>query len=276
MPLVYDDLLYVKFNNLAQYKTEITHFISTRIGINDETEFSIGLNGYFPDSTILNNRNFLAQKFGFQPSEFVFAEQVHGITVERVTPLMRGRGAFDKAGALQYSDAWITNHPNICLVAQAADCVPILFFDPVHRAIGAAHAGWKGTVKRIAANVVRAMSDEFGTQPSDLIVGIGPSAGPCCYEVGDDVISAVEKEFPKEYELLLHYPDQQKPVFDLWRANIYTLMEVGVPENNIELAGLCTLCNNHIFFSARCGDRGRFGGAIMLKADGSKGGLPIS
>ncbi len=264
MPVVYNDILYLKFDNLSQHQSAITHFVSTRIGFDDDENFTIGLNGLLPDAEVLKNRERLASKFGFKPDDFVFAEQVHGNRVEVITPSLRGKGAFNKSDALQHSDAWITNHPNICLVAQAADCVPILFYDPVNRAIGAAHAGWKGTVKRIAENVVKAMSSEYGTKPADLLVAIGPSAGPCCYEVGHEVISLVNREFPKEYKLLISYPNREKPVFDLWRANAYVLMEAGVSNQNIEFAGLCTICNNHMLFSARCGDRGRFGGAIMI------------
>lgn len=248
-----------------QHQPAITHFISTRIGLDEDENFSIGLNGFLPDAVVLKNRETLARIFGFKPDDFVFAEQVHGNRVEVIKPSLKGKGAFSKSDALQHSDAWITNHSNICLVAQAADCVPILFYDPVNRAIGAAHAGWKGTVKRIAENVVKAMSREYRTKPSDLLVGIGPSAGPCCYEVGHDVVSLVNDEFPKKYELLIPYPNRENPVFDLWRANAYVLMEVGVSKKNIEFAGMCTICNNHMLFSARCGDRGRFGGAIMIK-----------
>jgi len=264
MPLIYNDILYFKFDNLMQHQPAITHFISTRIGLDDDENFTIGLNGYLPDAMVLENRETLASKFGFTPADFVFAEQVHGNMVEVVTPNLKGSGAYSKTNALQHSDAWVTNHPGICLVAQAADCVPILFYDPVNRAIGAAHAGWKGTVKRIAENVVKAMSREYGTKPADLLVGIGPSAGPCCYEVGHDVISLVNREFPKDYKLLISYPNRENPVLDLWRANAYVLMEAGVSNKNIEFAGLCTICNNHLFFSARCGEKGRFCGAIML------------
>lgn len=268
MPLIYKDILYFKFDNLMQYQSAITHFVSSRIGCWDDEDFTIGLNGYLDNKIVLRNREYLATKFGFKAADFVFAEQVHGVKVEVVTPMQKGKGAFSKNDALQHSDAWITNYPGICLVAQAADCVPILFYDPVNNAIGAAHAGWKGTVNRIAANVVKSMISEYGTNPANLLVGIGPSAGPCCYEVGDDVASVVNKEFPQKYDLLLYYPDREKPVLDLWRANLYALLEVGVPAGNIELAGLCTICNNHVFFSARCGDRGRFGGAIMLNVLG--------
>lgn len=252
------------FNNLSQYQSSVTHFISTRFGPGNEDNFTIALNGFLPDAKVLQNRETLAGKFGFKPTAFVFANQVHGNRVQVITPSHRGKGAFSKSNALQHSDAWITNHPNICLVAQAADCVPILFYDPVNNAIGAAHAGWRGTVKRIAANVVKAMSSEYGTIPANLLVGIGPSAGPCCYEVGDDVALVVKKEFPEKDDLLMYNPEREKPILDLWRANLYALVELGVPEDNIEFAGVCTICNNHIFFSARCGDRGRFGGAIML------------
>lgn len=264
MPLFHNDILFFAFSSFLQHQSAITHFVSTRVGLHDDVSFTIGLNGFRPDEIVLRNREIIANSFGFKPTAYVFAEQVHGNVVEVIQPNHRGKGAFSKADALQHSDAWITNHPNICLVAQAADCVPILFYDPVNKAIGAAHAGWKGTVNRIAGNVVKAMSSEYGTRPDDLLVGIGPSAGPCCYEVGHDVISLVNREFPRESQLLISYPNREKTLFDLWRANAYVLVEAGVNNQNIEVAGLCTICNNDIFFSARCRDKGRFGGAIMI------------
>lgn len=265
MPFVNNNILYYRFNNLLRYESAISHFVSTRIGANNDKNFTIGLNGFIPDEEVLKNREVLANEIGLKPSAFVFAEQVHGSKVEVITPELRGRGAFSRLDALQHSDAWITSYPNICLVAQAADCVPILFLDPVKNVIGAAHAGWKGTVKRIAAEVVLKMGKEYGTNPADLLVGIGPSAGPCCYEVGSDVLSMVNQVFPNHTDLIIHRDNSEKPFFSLWQANVNSLLEVGVELANIELSGICTICNNQIFFSARRGDRGRFGGGIMIK-----------
>ena len=135
----------------------------------------------------------------------------------------------------------------------AADCVPVLMYDSRMRVIAAVHAGWRGTVGRIAAQTVERMQDEFGCDPRDVIVGIGPSIGPCCFEVGEEVVEAA-REGLGNYQL------------NLWEANRRQLRQVGVEDARIEVAGICTVCHHDQFFSYR-GDRGntgRFGAGIML------------
>ena len=256
------------FDILKPYGNSIVHFITTRnhaLPPSTENYFTIGLNGAIDNAIVLNNRKALAEQFGFSPSAYVFASQVHDNRVAVVRDEDRGKGAFERSLYLCDIDAMVTNRKGICLVTQAADCVPILFYDPVKKAIGAAHAGWKGTVAKIPAEVVKSFIAEFGSNPKDLVVGIGPSIGSCCYEVGGEVVAMVKDSFGSTDELILGNAKFSKPVFDLWKANYKTLVEAGVNPENIEIAGMCTKCNNHHFFSARAGDKGRFGAGIMLQ-----------
>jgi YfiH family protein len=171
---------------------------------------------------------------------------------------MRGKGSKDYSSAIDNSDALITQHPDILLMVQVADCVPILLYDPVNKVIAAIHAGWKGTVKLIVEKTIKKMVDEFGSDPKDIIAGIGPSVGPCCYEVGKEVIhdAGNMKEFI-----------DKRGRFDLWRANESQLISQGLKRSNIKIASVCTMCNKDIYFSSRAsgGNTGRFGAGIILK-----------
>src|SRR5690606_28388297 len=133
------------------------------------------------------NRQRIAESLGFPFEQWTFAEQVHGSDVAVVTGKERGKGTKTRSDALEAKDAFITNETGICMAALFADCVPLFYYDPDSRAVGLAHAGWKGTVKQVAEAVVRAMRINFNSKPERLIAAIGPSIGRCCYEVGEEV-----------------------------------------------------------------------------------------
>lgn len=259
---------FAQFELLKPFEDNILHFVTTRndsLPPSNQNYFTIGLNGVVENDIVLNNRKSLAKQMGLQPNSYVFASQVHDNKVAVVKDEDRGKGAFERSNYLCDIDAMVTNRKGICLVTQAADCVPILFYDPIKNAIGVAHAGWKGTVTKIPTEVVTSMVAEFGSNPSNIIVGIGPSIGACCYEVGHEVVEMVEKVFPSATDLIIDNPKFSKPVFDLWKANKHSLIEAGIKPENIEIASFCTKCHNNFFFSARAGDKGRFGGFIMLR-----------
>lgn len=161
------------------------------------------------------------------------------------------------------ADAIITNQPKITLLMRFADCVPILLFDPVNRVIGISHAGWMGTVNKIAGKTVLQMNQNYGTNPNDILAAIGPSIGPDHYSVGDDVLEKVYLSFRGKAEQFINY-DHGKSYFDLWKANQSVLNEVGVCK--IEVAEICTNCNLNDWFSHRGehGKTGRFGVVIGL------------
>jgi YfiH family protein len=159
-------------------------------------------------------------------------------------------------------DAMVTADLGVYLSMRFADCVPILLHDPVQGAVGLAHAGWRGTVKNVAGAVVQTMVDELGCSPETMTAVIGPSIGPCCYQVGSEVIQAVEVAFRPtrdNAERLLSRRNGHHAYFDLWEANQLQLTTAGVGQ--VVVTGLCTACHTDHFFSHRAeqGHTGRFG-----------------
>ena len=264
---------YFVFDALAA-NAGVDAVVTTRHGGESTGAFAtMNLGGRTGDDpeVVKRNRARAASIVGAAPAWLTFGRQVHGARVAVVGNAERG-SVFDD------TDALVTNAALVPLVILTADCAAISFFDPVHRAVGIAHAGWRGTVGRVASRTVDAMRDAFGTQPQDLVVGIGPSIGPCCYEVGSDVIDAVAAAFPDQVDDLLVEPDmasagsfrasvnEDKKHFDLWRANEIVLRDAGVRDEHVETSRLCTSCRTDLFYSHRAekGNTGRFGGIVML------------
>lgn len=213
---------------------------------------------------VIINRKAVAAALEFAPEKLVVAEQVHGDRIKVVTANHTGMGALDYASAIPATDALITNVPGIPLGTFYADCVPVLILDPKSRAIGMAHAGWKGTALKIAQKTVLRMSEAFATRPVDCIIGIGPSIGPCCYEVEN----LVYREFDREYEdttTFLTSGLNKKWQLNLWQANLSQLLEIGIRQEKVDISRICTCCNKKLHFSYR-GDEGRTGrmGAFMM------------
>ena len=167
------------------------------------------------------------------------------------------------------ADAMITNAPGLYLLALSADCPPVFFYDPASRAIGIAHSGWKGTVGRISARVVEAMTREYGTDPADLVVAVGPGIGPCCYKVGPNVVQAVEEGFPRAWTQKIQLLDiyEGEVYFNLWEAIRRALVEAGVPVKQISMENMCTMHNTGIFYSHRgeAGQCGLFGAVLGMR-----------
>ncbi len=171
------------------------------------------------------------------------------------------------------ADGMLTNRPGIPLMTIHADCTPILLFDPVQKVVGALHSGWRGTVAKIGREAVRLMQEYYGSRLADIIAGVGPSIGPCCYQVGEPVLTEATQAFgPIAQELLPRQSDGSHH-FDLWQAAYLTLREAGLSAANIEQSGLCTRCHNRDFFSYRATptdqrhNYGQFVSVIMLKGD---------
>jgi polyphenol oxidase len=257
------------FQNLSNNR-EIHHFISTRVGgFSNPPYHSLNLGFHAGDdpAIVLKNRKRLAFVLGIPLHNFITAKQVHNSHVKIITEGFQGHGAFNYDTAISETDAMITDVPNICLMVLQADCVPILLFDARRKVIGIIHAGWKGTVKIITKNTIRVLKERFGCLTNDIVVGIGPSIGPCCYEVGLETIAQVDKVFYHEKTYINNRTSYGKGFLDLWEANKIQLLEMGVPEKNIEIAKICTHCNHHLFFSHRhhTTGTGRFGAGIILR-----------
>ncbi len=177
---------------------------------------------------------------------------------------MRRVGAHDHGQTFDNFDILVTDEPETPLLMVYADCAPIIIFDPARRALALIHSGWRGTVQGAARAAVAALTCEFGSRPADLMAAVGPSIGPCCYEVGDDVAAAVTATFAQPDALLPQQPHGRRR-FDLWAANRQLLTEAGV--QRIEMAELCTACHTEEFYSYRAerGKTGHFGALVMMR-----------
>jgi hypothetical protein len=267
---------------------DVAHAVSTRAAGN----LSFAVEGADP-ADVRADRRRLAEGLEIEPAWLVCPEQVHGTVVQRVGSDDRERGAWSRADVVRGADALITDEPGVVLMLMFADCVPVLLVDPVRRAVGAAHAGWKGTAGRIASRTVEAMVREFGSRPEDLRAAIGPAIGGCCYEVSDEVAAAVLdsvgsiapyptggrgqapalREAPDSLgdhqegrELVRQGPRGQAQV-DLAEANRRQLVAAGLVPGNVEVAGMCTSCQVGRFFSHRAehGKAGRHAALIGLR-----------
>ncbi len=164
---------------------------------------------------------------------------------------------------LARADAMVTNKPGVPLLMRFADCVPVLFYDPAHHAVGIAHAGWRGTVSQVVVSTLRVMQDAFDTRPEQVQAAIGPSIGPDHYQVGPEVVEAINQAFGSTHDLIRQASDGST-YLDLWTSNRLALERAGV--RSIEIAGICTASNTIDFYSHRAehGKTGRFGAVIAL------------
>lgn len=262
MPIVtVGDLPLFQFHNLSEYPKVVQGISTRRGGVSQPPWATLNLShtkGDDPAHVAENQRRF-CRALQVDPDSVVTAYQVHGTRVVQVTNAERGQQQAQ-------CDALISNTPGVALMLRFADCTPVLLYDPPHHAIGLCHAGWRGTVAGIAAVTVRAMQQRFGTHPADLVASIGPAIGPCCYAVGEEVITAVQAQLPQPQSLLSQIDGQQH--FDLWAANVQQLQACGV--RTIELAGVCTACHRDWFFSHRA-EHGRCGhfATLLTLQDGT-------
>ena len=244
-----------KFESFKKY-TNIAHFVTTKEG---------WLSGSKPrftgdqEAIYTGFREELALSFHWDAKRFIFARQTHSDHVAVVT-------SENLLTTISDTDALITNEPGLFVCVQTADCVPVLLFDPHLKVVAAIHAGWRGTVSKIAKKAVQQMTDTFGCDPSNIIAGIGPSIHLHAYEVGREVVEAVEANFSNSTALLKPSLNKGKAYFDLWEANQTVLIESGIPEANIEVMGLCSFEHTDLFYSARREgiDTGRMVSGIRL------------
>ena len=254
---------------LARYP-EILHGISTRRSPDGEDWNLSSRRGspqHPPDPSVaLANREKLADRLGISLANMVGCQQVHGSEVALVRAEDAGRGMYPDRPSMQGADAMVTDAPGIYLMALSADCPPVFLYDPVRKAIGLAHSGWKGTAARIAANAVAEMSRRFGSDPADLIAAVGPGIGPCCYSVGPDVVEAVEGAFPLPWDGPMPVLETRGGLtfFNLREAIRRALLDSGLQPGNVTVEEVCTAHNLDTFYSHR-GEAGRCGlfGAVL-------------
>ena len=207
-----------------------------------------------PDRGIANRKR-LAASLGVPFESWTCAEQVHGCRVAVVTSADRGKGSVAREDAIPDTDGLITRQPGIWLTAFFADCVPLYFFDPVRRAVGLAHAGWKGTALKIAERTVESMRQSFGTDPADLLAAIGPSIGACCYEVDEPVIDRIRATLDDigetDADAVIRSTNDGKYRLNLQEMNRRIMIKAGILPIHIEVSTICTGCRRDRLFSHR-------------------------
>lgn len=260
---------YFVFKNLENTGL-VRHGFSTRLGgVSEGFLSSMNLSftrGDDPEKVRENFRR-MGTAIGFETKDLVLSDQTHTANVRRVAEADRGKG-FDKEKDYTDTDGLITNVPGLMLVTIYADCVPLYFVDPVHKAIGLSHSGWKGTVHRMGKVTLERMAEEFGTRPEDVQAAIGPSICQDCYEVSEDVAEAFMNEFADHQDdQLVYRKDNGKYQLNLWRANELVLLEAGIRPEYLTITNVCTCCNHELLFSHRAshGQRGNLGAFLGLK-----------
>lgn len=263
-----DTVPYLTYNSLSEIKT-IRHAFTTRLGGVSGGEFT-SMNMAFnrgddPDCVTENYRRF-CKSAGFDFDSLVASAQDHHTYVRAVTKADRGVG-ITRPRDMESVDALITNERGVTLVTYYADCTPLFFVDTQKKAIGLAHAGWRGTVGRIGEKVIKKITELYGTDPKDVFCAVGPAISVCCYEVDEPCAAQFLALDGLQTERFVFPKQGGKYMVDLIDANRQILHTAGVPEENITLSDLCTCCNSDLLWSHRAtkGHRGTMSAFMCLE-----------
>ncbi|MCI6615941.1 peptidoglycan editing factor PgeF [Ruminococcus sp.] len=263
-----DTVPYLTYNSLSEINF-INHAFSTRLGGVSKGEFTsmnLAFNRGDNPESVTENYKRICKSAGFDFNSLTASAQDHNTFVRAVTSENKGVGIY-KPRDLQSVDALVTNEKGVTLVTYYADCTPLFFVDTKKKAIGLAHAGWRGTVGRIGEKVVNKMTELYGTNPSDIVAAIGPAISVCCYEVdkpcADNFYALADLDssrfvFPKE---------NGKYMIDLLETNRQILVAAGVKNENITISDICTNCNSELLWSHRAtkGKRGTMSAFMCIK-----------
>lgn len=254
-------MLFMTSSNISAPHAFTTRFGGVSSGI--YATLNLGQNLGDDPRSVQRNYEILGSALGFEPARLVFSRQVHGTDVRVVT----NEDMLSPFETIPYeADGLITAEKNVPLIIVTADCVPILLFDPVGCAIGAVHAGWRGTVQDIAGKAVRKMARSFGSNPTDIRAAIGPCISMCCFETGDDVKVAASHVLGGETSQFI-VPRGEKFMIDLKGINSLLLERAGLKAENIDISPECTSCLCDKYWSHRVtnGLRGSQASVIMMK-----------
>lgn len=262
-----DNLYYITFPAFDRTNL-VNHCFSTRLGGVSKGIFeslNLGFKRGDEDENVKRNYELLCNIIGINSQDIVFSNQVHKTKIK----IIRKKDInekYDSSKDAEGIDGLITNLSKVPLVTLYADCVPLFFLDPINRVVGLAHAGWRGTVNKIGLKMVQRFKDTFNSNPKDILIGIGPSIGKCCFEVDEQVAKEFERAFVN-IENIVYPKTNNKYIINLWETNRQILLEGGITSSNITITDLCTKCNKDIFFSHRGhnGRRGSLAAIIELK-----------
>lgn len=246
-------------------------------GVSEQPYGSLNMGLHVGDDPahVVANRQLLAQQLELPFESWTCADQVHGTQVCQV--MAGGAGRESLENVIQATDGLYTDQEGVLLASFYADCVPLFFLDPASGAIGLAHAGWKGTVGRIAEEMVHALEKQFQAKKEELLVAIGPSIGGCCYEVDERIVAHVRVS-AKRWEDAVQPSKNGRYMLDLRTLNTRILLEAGISETNILATGWCTSCRTDLFFSHRkeaaaAGTTGRMASFIAWKNKKGEGSV---
>lgn len=257
-----NDLPLFQFRNLAEFP-DLFNFSTTRQGgvsSGNYQSLNLGFNsGDHPDE-VFQNREILSRSLNIPSAKLVFPKQVHSANIRFLQDNFLKLSDEGRKEIMKETDALITDVKGVCIAVKTADCVPVLLYDCNKKVIAAIHAGWRGTVQNITALTIQKMVKE-GSDPGDIIAGIGPSISPSVYEVGKEVWEQFSPEFYHQNGY------DNKRLLNLWKANFSQLIQSGVRFENIEIAEMCTYSDSSLFFSARRDGvkTGRMATGIMMK-----------
>lgn len=261
----HDGVLVLRVRAFSEFPW-LVHGFSTRAGgssqLDGRSVLNLGFSEWDTRENVLENRRRFRAALTSAALDFVALKQIHSdvVCVFGEPPMEACRG-----------DASITSRPGFLLAVQTADCVPILLVDPVKRAVAAIHAGWRGTLARIAEKAIGQMQMRFGSKPPDLFAALGPAIGGCCYEVGAELVTRFTSQFvdaadwfdeprtgeepnPLQWLNMMppgHQPPPKNVRLDLRKANRAQLLSVGLRDGNVHSSDLCTACRTDLLFSYR-------------------------
>lgn len=254
-----DTVPYLTYNSLSEIKF-INHAFSTRLGGVSKGEFTsmnMAFNRGDNPESVTENYKRICKSAGFDFDSLTASAQDHNTFVRAVTSENKGTGIY-KPRDLQSVDALITNEKGVTLVTYYADCTPLFFVDTKQKAIGLAHAGWRGTVGRIGEKVVKKMTERYGTNPADIVAAIGPAISVCCYEVDKPCADNFNTLDDLDSSRFVFQKENGKYMIDLLETNRQILVSAGIKNENITVSDVCTNCNNELLWSHRAtkGKRG--------------------
>ena len=244
----------LQFEKLSAFQN-LTHAV-TRAHFKEMENFNLADHVGSGSLHAIENRKILATHLKLPFTRMTAAQQVHGNTVTIINESLTGKGHDGWKSAIPATDAMITNLKNTPLMVFSADCPLILVYDKKIEAIGLIHASWRSTFSEIITRTIKAMSDNFKCKPENIIAGIGPGAGPCCYEIDEKFVQTIRTK-PELSDFVINR--NSKLFFDLWSATKSELIRSGISSENIESMSRCTICDKNFFSFRRQKDlAGRF------------------
>ena len=259
---------FLLFPNFLNHK-ELTHAISTRHGgvsSNNYESLNLSFQVGDEDNNVIENHQILSHALGFDLGSLATCQQIHQDNIAMVDESYLKKDCFLPNNAFPGTDALVTNVPGLTLMTRYADCVPLIFYDPKTHTVAMAHAGWKGTLSHIAQKTIDVLVKDYHCKPQHILAAIGPSIGPCCYQINSTMADQAVKKLHKAQEYFLNSTNDGL-YFNLWHANIKQLQSTGIKDDHLYCAELCTSCNFDLFYSYRKGKKvtGRFGALIGLR-----------